>query len=73
MSQSAGAVMSQENVNTDLRAGDDAFAARDYPVAVSFYTKYLQDAGAKQDRTAEREAYERLLDAGSGGRTAGAL
>lgn len=63
MSQSAGAVMSQENVNADLRAGDDAFAARDYPVAVSFYTKYLQDAGAKQDRTAEREAYERLLDA----------
>ena len=47
----------------DLRAGDRAFAQRDFPVAVSFYTKYLQNAEKVQDQTAVKTAYERLLDA----------
>lgn len=52
-----------EAENPDLRAGDTAFAARDYPVAVSFYRKYLAEAEKRRDRSAVREAYERLLDA----------
>jgi len=47
----------------DLHAGDNAFARQDYPVAVSFYTKYLQLAEKMQVRTAVQTAYERLLDA----------
>ena len=49
--------------DADLRAGDRAFAQRDFPVAVSFYTKYLQNAEKVQDQTAVKTAYERLLDA----------
>lgn len=49
--------------DADLRAGDRAFAQRDYPVAVSFYTKYLQNAEKAQDKSEVKTAYERLLDA----------
>ncbi|MBQ9337640.1 MAG: tetratricopeptide repeat protein [Lentisphaeria bacterium] len=49
--------------DADLRAGDQAFAEQDFPVAVSFYTKYLQRAEKQQDKAAVRTAYERLLDA----------
>ena len=48
---------------SDLRAGDNAFAQKDYPVAVSFYTKYLRNAEKHQDKAAVKTAYERLLDA----------
>lgn len=47
----------------DLLAGDRAFAQRDFPVAVSFYTKHLQNVEKSQDKTAVKNAYERLLDA----------
>ena len=47
----------------DLRAGDNAFARQDFPVAVSFYTKYLQNAEKQQNAAAVKTAYERLLDA----------
>ena len=33
-----------EKENADRRAGDNAFAAGDYAVAVSFYKKYLEDS-----------------------------
>ena len=49
--------------HADLRAGDRAFAEHDYPVAVSFYTKYLQSVEKTQDKAAIKTAYERLLDA----------
>ncbi len=49
--------------DSDLRAGDNAFARQDYPVAVSFYTKYLQQAEKLQVQSAVQSAYERLLDA----------
>ena len=49
--------------DADLRAGDRAFAEQDFPVAVSFYTKYLSRAEKLQDKTAVKTAYERLLDA----------
>ena len=48
---------------SDLRAGDNAFAQKDYPVAVSFYTKYLRNAEKNRDTAAVKTAYERLLDA----------
>ena len=53
----------QKKLEADLRAGDSAFARKDYPVAVSFYTKYLQNATKQQNQTAVKTAYERLLDA----------
>ncbi len=49
--------------DVDLRAGDRAFAQHDYPVAVSFYTKYLLLAEKSRDQAAVKTAYERLLDA----------
>ena len=55
-----------ENENpddADLRAGDQAFTEQDFPVAVSFYTKYLHRAEKLQDKAAVKTAYERLLDA----------
>ena len=41
---------------SDLRAGDNAFAQKDYPVAVSFYTKYLQNAEKRKDKSAVKTA-----------------
>ncbi|MBO4648441.1 MAG: tetratricopeptide repeat protein [Lentisphaeria bacterium] len=52
-----------EPVDPDLRSGDYAFAQKDYPVAVSFYTKYLRTAEKRKDREMMRTAYVRLLDA----------
>ena len=49
--------------DADLRAGDNAFARHDFPVAVSFYTKYLQNAEKQKNTAAAKTAYERLLDA----------
>ena len=46
----------------DLTAGDHAFAAKDYAVAASFYTRYLQKMKKTEDQVRIREAYERLLD-----------
>lgn len=46
----------------DLTAGDHAFAAKDYAVAASFYTRYLQKMKKTEDQQKIREAYERLLD-----------
>ena len=54
---------SDYNPETDLDAGDRAFARKDYPVAVSFYTKYLQNAEKRQNTADIKKAYERLLDA----------
>lgn len=62
MPGSASAVV-PETADPDLRAGDNAFSRKDYPVAVSFYTKYLQKAEKQPDKTAVKTAYERLLDA----------
>ncbi len=53
----------QEKENPAKRAGDEAFAAKDYAVAVSFYTKLLEECIQKKDPQAIRDAYERLLDA----------
>ena len=53
----------QELTDSDLRAGDNAFSRKDYPVAVSFYTKYLQKVEKRKDSAAVKTAYERLLDA----------
>ena len=50
-----------EPVDPDLRSGDYAFAQKDYPVAVSFYTKYLRTAEKRKDREMMRTAYVRLL------------
>ena len=49
--------------NPERRAGDNAFSAKDYAVAASFYQKYLAEALRKQDNTMERDARERMLDA----------
>ena len=47
----------------DLTAGDNAFAAKDYAVAASFYTRYLNKLKAiDADKNKLREAYERLMD-----------
>ena len=59
----AAAVPAPDLPDADLRAGDDAFARQDFPVAVSFYTKYLQNAEKQQNTAAVKTAYERLLDA----------
>lgn len=57
------AAASDHAPKTDLDAGDRAFAGKDYPVAVSFYTKYLQSAEKRQNKSDVKKAYERLLDA----------
>lgn len=47
----------------DLAAGDSAFAAKDYAVAASFYTRHLKklkNSSAPQEKI--RECYERLMD-----------
>ena len=49
-------------VEPDLTAGDHAFAAKDYAVAASFYTRYLQKMKKTEDPQKIREAYERLMD-----------
>ena len=62
--QQSGQTQAQGTLDdADLRAGDRAFAQRDYPVAVSFYTKYLQLAEKSADQDAVKTAYERLMDA----------
>ena len=55
--------VSDYDPETDLDAGDRAFARKDYPVAVSFYTKYLQNAEQRQNQADIKKAYEHLLDA----------
>ena len=52
-----------EKENADRRAGDNAFAAGDYAVAVSFYKKYLEDSRKNALPGEELDACERLLDA----------
>ena len=52
-----------EKENADRRAGDNAFAAGDYAVAVSFYETYLEDCRRNSLPGEELEAYERLLEA----------
>ncbi|MBO5724534.1 MAG: hypothetical protein J6S58_06855, partial [Lentisphaeria bacterium] len=49
--------------NADRRAGDNAFAAGDYAVAVSFYTRYLEECRKKDSPEEVLAAYERVLDA----------
>ena len=55
------AVMEAES--RDRKAGDRAFAAKDYAVAASFYGKYLEDARKAGNQEMTRDAYERLIDA----------
>ena len=52
-----------ESESRDKKAGDRAFAAKDYAVAASFYGKYLEDAKNAGSLENTRDAYERLLDA----------
>ena len=52
-----------ESESRDKKAGDRAFAAKDYAVAASFYGKYLEDARKAGSLENTRDAYERLLDA----------
>lgn len=52
-----------ESESRDKKAGDRAFAAKDYAVAASFYGKYLEDARKAGSQENTRDAYERLLDA----------
>ncbi len=47
----------------DLAAGDSAFAAKDYAVAASFYTRHLKKLKSlSADPAKIREGYERLMD-----------
>ena len=55
------AVMEAES--RDRKAGDRAFAAKDYAVAASFYGRYLEDARKIGSPDTMRDAYERLIDA----------
>ena len=55
------AVMEAES--RDRKAGDRAFAAKDYAVAASFYGRYLEDAKKIGGQETMRDAYERLIDA----------
>ena len=44
-------------------AGDEAFRNNDYSSAASFYEKYLEQARQAGDIAAEKDAYERRIDA----------
>ncbi|MBO4304270.1 MAG: tetratricopeptide repeat protein [Lentisphaeria bacterium] len=59
----SGALLSLSGEEPDLVSGDNAFAAKDYAVAASFYTRYLNKLkSSPEGREKLREGYERLMD-----------
>ncbi len=47
----------------DRESGDESYASKDYAVAASFYARYRDQARSAGDVNAERDAFERQLDA----------
>ncbi len=56
-------MLSLTEESRDKKAGDSAFASKDYAIAASFYGKYLEESKALSNRDNTRDAYERILDA----------